>query len=90
VPNSITPSIGRKVWYFDPQPGNVYNPLQAFDATVIYVWNPDMVSLRVTDHAGQTFVRTSVPLRDHVEGDCHGVESVATWMPYQVKTAGKA
>lgn len=83
--SSITPSIGRKVWFYEPSlNAGIYSADQPFDATVIYVWGPNMVNLRVTDHAGQVSTRTSVPLRDPLEGDQHGKEYVATWMPYQV------
>jgi hypothetical protein len=89
--STIIPSIGRKVWFYDHSSGmQRYSDNQAFDATVIYVWGDTCVNLRVTDHAGQTHVRTSVPLRDPAEGDVHGKELVATWMPYQVGQAKKA
>lgn len=88
--SSIVPTIGRKVWFYDNNSGmNRYSDNQAFDATVIYVWGPTCVNVRVTDHAGQTHVRTSVPLRDPQDGDAHGKQIVATWMPYQVGQAKK-
>lgn len=91
--SSIKPTIGRKVWYWG---GSLvpdmacYSPEQPMDATVIYVWGDTCVSLRVTDHAGIVHTRTSVTLRDHREGDRHGVEYVATWMPYQTVQAKAA
>lgn len=97
--STIAPTIGRKVYFYDAAqevaphvPGAMqrYDAKQPFDATVIYVWGPNCVNLRVTDHAGYTHVRSSVPLRDPTENDAHGVEYVATWMPYQVGQAKKA
>lgn len=96
--STIKPTIGRKVYFYDPAPdphapGVVpkrYDEKQPFDATVIYVWGDTCVNLRVTDHAGNSWVRTSVPLRDPAEGDQHGVEYVATWMPFQVGQARNA
>lgn len=87
--NSIKPTIGRKVWFWDYGNG-AYNLDQAFDATVIYVWRDAMVNLRVTDHNGSTSIQTSVQLRDPIPGDRHGMERVATWMPYQTAQAAKA
>lgn len=93
---SIIPTIGRKVYFYDQMPEGDHSGMarysndQPFDATVIYVWGPSCVSLRVTDHAGVTHVRTSVPLRDPGEGDAHGKEYTATWMPYQVGQAKAA
>lgn len=94
--SAITPTIGRKVYFYDFVPDRHaaqlrrYDDKQPFDATVIYVWGPSCVNLRVTDHAGVTHTRTSVPLRDPQESDCHGKEYVCTWMPYQVGQAKKA
>jgi hypothetical protein len=87
---AIVPTIGRKVWFYDNTPDGCYDPEQAFDATVIYVWSPGLVNLRVTDHAGNTRVQTSVVLREPREGDSHGERQVATWMPYQMKVAATA
>lgn len=93
--STITPSIGRKVWFYDAAPERHsaqmvrYDDSQPMDATVIYVWSPTCVNLRVTDHAGIMHTRTSVPLRDPAEGDAHGKEYVATWMPYQMGQAKK-
>jgi hypothetical protein len=92
--SSIKPTVGRKVWFWDNGNG-LHGPVrhgdaQPMDATIIYVWGDTCVNLRVTDHAGNVLTRTSVPLRDHREGDCHGVEYTATWMPYQVGQAKSA
>lgn len=93
--STIVPTIGRKVYFYDQAPERSsaqmqrYDDKQPMDATVIYVWGPTCVNLRVTDHAGVTHTRTSVPLRDPSDIDCHGVEYFATWMPYQVGQAKK-
>jgi len=92
--SSITPTIGRKVWYYEGKPPFAHDlPVgcnsdsQAFDATVIYVWGPSMVNLLVVRHDGAQYVETSVSLRDPSPSDRHGVERIATWMPYQVGQA---
>jgi len=94
--STITPTIGRKVYFYDPENPTAnqpqmtrYDAKQPFDATVIYVWGQTCVNLRVTDHAGNTHIRSSVPLRDPRDEDGHGKEYVATWMPYQVGQAKK-
>jgi hypothetical protein len=94
---SIKPTIGRKVWFYDGHQamGNIHDPSQAFDATVVfvdedYVAGTCSVNLLVADHTGQTFTRTKVPLRDPAggQGDSHGSGvDYATWMPYQVGQA---
>lgn len=93
--SSIAPTIGRKVYFYDQAPERTaarmqrYSDTQPFDATVIYVWGPNCVNLQIIDHSGVTHTRTSVPLRDPVDGDAHGKEYYATWMPYQVGQAKK-
>ncbi len=57
---------------------------QPFDATIIYVWSDTCVNLRVTDHAGNDFTRTSVSVN---AGD--GVLPRAEWMDYQKGQAAK-
>jgi hypothetical protein len=87
--SSIKPTIGRKVWFYEPTlAGNINNPTVPFDATIVYVWGDTCVNLRVTDHQGNTFARCSVPLRDPGADDRHGAgDYVATWMPYQTGQA---
>lgn len=87
--STITPTIGRKVWFYDSYLGACNDVRQPFDATVIYVWSESCVNLDVTDHHGNRHIKTSVPLREPREGDQHGVEYVATWMPYQMGQAKK-
>lgn len=94
--STIDPTIGRKVYFYDPSTSTAtpldmtrYHDKHPFDATVIYVWGPTCVNLRVTDHAGKTHTRSIVPLRDPTDDDGHGKEYVATWMPYQVGQAAK-
>jgi hypothetical protein len=96
--SSITPTVGRKVWYrpngailvlpdgtqFSP----VQNSDQPMDATVIYVWGERMVNLDVTDHAGNRFIATSVTLLQ--DGDAYSPGAYAEWMPYQKGQAAKA
>lgn len=83
--SSITPSIGRKVWYH-PTLAEIESVMgvndltQALDATVIFVTDPDHVSLAITDHAGTPHVRHGVLLADEI---VRGDSGMATWMPYQ-------
>jgi hypothetical protein len=96
--STITPTIGRKVWFWTAFDQNVHDKVQPFDATVIFVHSPTTVDLHVVDHAGQMLRRTSVELLDPSRPatepgetpDCHGTgREYATWMPYQVSAAAK-
>lgn len=78
----ITPTIGRKVWYYDAKD----TPEQ--DATVIDVHGDRCVSLFVINRGGTTSVRRSVILVQ--EGDVIPGGSHCTWMPYQIGAAKKA
>lgn len=86
--SSITPSIGRKVWYWPlPDEGiNRNDPEQACDASVIYVHGPEHVSIKIDDHAGTPHVRNTVLLVDFVDRQ----PGTASWMPYQEKAAKAA
>lgn len=93
----ITPTVGRKVWYRHDKSavalGNnaVLHPVQIsdqpMDATIVYVWDERMVNLRVLDHRGNPFNRTSVTLVQ--EGDEPPKSGYAEWMPYQQGQAKK-
>ena len=95
--SSITPTIGRKVWFwassaFQAETG--LTPLdgrQAYDATVVYVDRDGAVNLKVIDHEGNEGLVENCPLCDpSPEGDAHGgLTDFATWMPYQVGQAKK-
>lgn len=87
----ISPSIGRKVWFWPAGEPDMaqYNPDVALDATVIYPWSDHCVNLRITDHAGNTHIRTSVTLHQGSVED-KPAHSCATWMPYQTAMAAKA
>lgn len=103
TPATITPTVGRKVWF---RPNGitalqkagtleyatdhlVINDGQPLDATVVYVWNDRMVNLTVLDHCGHTFLATSVPMLQ--EGDEQPASGYyCEWMPYQKGQAAKA
>jgi hypothetical protein len=94
--SSITPTIGRKVWFWasedfiDATDCVPEDPKQAFDATVIYVHSDGNVNLSVVDHRGEQGLVENCELRDPGEGDEHGgEEDYATWMPYQMGQAAK-
>lgn len=78
-------TIGRKVWYWHPQVSAVEDTLQAFDATVIYVYPDGDVKLQATNHWGTTNTVSRVKLYDPSTDDRHGAVDYAycTWMPYQ-------
>lgn len=84
----ISPTIGRKVWFF---PG-AYDPIecgaQPLDATVCYVHDDRLVNLRVTDINGDSFPRPGVHLLQDDDAPPLGL-GYATWMPYQVGQAKK-
>ena len=82
---TIVPTIGRKVWYWPVGDASLvqYDENVACDATVIYPWSDTNVNLRVTDHAGNTQLRTSVFLHQGKVDD-RPASSCATWMPFQM------
>jgi hypothetical protein len=94
---SVTPSIGRKVWFWMSQDAleqtdsEVLDPRQAFDATVVFV-GKDAVNLYVMDHDGEGGLVENVPCKEYVEGlTAHGgEEDFYTWMPYQKQQAAFA
>jgi hypothetical protein len=88
--SDITPSIGRKVWFYPDE--NCISSLAAtrendhpFDATIISVHDDGTVNLAVHDHVGHHFAKLDVPLLDPADESIPGC--YATWMPYQVKQA---
>lgn len=82
----ITPTIGRKVWYFPPEGEGTKLGNQAFDATVIFVHSDSMVNLAIVDHVGRQMVREHVVLLQ--DGKAPGqLKSHCEWMPYQVGQA---
>lgn len=93
----ITPTIGRRVWYWPSDYDqvdsassaiNVCDPAQACDAGVVMVHGDRLVNLSVTDHLGHTHRRLSVVLIQ--EGDALPPGGgYATWMPYQQGQAKK-
>lgn len=82
TPISVAPSMENPLGIPNLYPKSI-DPLQAMDATVIYVWGDRMVNLDVTDHAGKRFVVTSVTLVQ--PGDPIPDSSHCKWMDYQVK-----
>lgn len=85
----IVPTIGRVVWYLPSDDdlkkvGMVKHGDQPFDAHVVYVWSDTSVNLKVFDHDGNGFTRTSVPI------NVDGASPHAEWMPYQQGQAAKA
>lgn len=87
----ITPTIGRRVWYWPTQaelearsnpPVAQISPEQPFDAGVVFVHDDRLVNLVVTDHAGNVHKREAVQLVQ--DGDCYATDDArCEWMPYQ-------
>lgn len=81
---NITPSVGRKVWYY----GN-NEQAEPCDATVIKVHGdihtPESpVNLFVIGQEGDTFVKTEVTVGDDKTEGTH-----YRWMPYQQQRAAE-
>ena len=85
----ISPTVGRKVWFYPVNEPSVIQIDKSVpcDATVVYPWGDHCVNLRITDHAGNTHVRTSVWLVQDDEE--RPASNHATWMPYQKGQAAK-
>ncbi len=82
---ATSPTIGRKVWYWD-RSRNSTN--QAEDATVVFVHSDTCVNLRVTDHNGDSRPVHRVYLRQPDAGAPDAVP-YCEWMPYQVQQHAK-
>lgn len=92
---SITPTIGRIVWYWptrsDVEEGMISGGDQPLPAVVCHVWTDHCVNLGITDAGGVCHARTSINLVQ--PGDMFlreaGTGGYCEWMPYQVKVAQK-
>lgn len=86
----ITPTVGRIVWFY-PAPHDGIGRLngQPLAAIVAGVHNDRSVNLAVFDAYGNTQQRSSVALVQPIDTLPDG-GSYATWMPYQISTAGIA
>lgn len=89
--SAILPTVGRKVW-FRPNGHLQLGMTELYsgtpmDATVVYVWGPNMVNLLVVDHVGNQFPVNSVTLA----GPDTPIPSwsYCEWMPYQLGQAKK-
>lgn len=99
----ITPTIGRRCWYWpsDYDQGianlgahpesviSVCDPAQACDAGVVMVHGDRLVNLLVTDHIGRTHRRLSVVLMQEGDAPLPPGSAYAAWMPYQQGQAKK-
>lgn len=90
---AITPTIGRKLWYYPSEhdlSGNFgmrCGPGQPLDATVIGVWTARCVNLNVVDLKGRSFFVESARLvQPDEKGPSENItgHGYATWMPYQI------
>ncbi len=84
-PRSITPTIGRQVWYWRDMPRT--EELQAEAATVCYVHGDSLVNLQVVGHNGVARSEIDVSLRQPQDGEWTGRH--AEWMPFQKGQAAK-
>lgn len=102
APKVITPTIGRRLWYWPSDydkglvPGTqldrticVGDDAQACDAGVVFVHGDRLVNLLVTDHAGHTHRRLSVHLVQEGDEPLPPGAAYAQWMPYQQGQAKK-
>jgi hypothetical protein len=91
---SMTPTIGRKVWYFPSEATaiihsmQVNDPITPMDASIVYVWHDNMINISVADHAGKMHAVHSVTLIPPGQIGAEG-RDYCMWMPYQVKQAAK-
>lgn len=76
--NKIIPTIGRVVWYNDPDISD-----QMCAATVSYVHNEDLVNLSVSAVNGSVKGVENVPLFQGYFEECPIYS--CCWMPYQQK-----
>lgn len=95
----ITPTIGRRVWYYPSEydrgvraekPESIIQASQSqpCDAGVCFVHSDRLVNLTVADHNGNMHRRTSVKLVQPGDEIPAG-GGFCTWMPYQVQAAAK-
>lgn len=86
----ITPTIGRKVWYWPPLThGGNLDSKQPFDATVCFVFQGDAhINIAYRDHLGRANHSGNVPLWQG-EGD-RPEGNFAEWMPFQIGQAKAA
>jgi len=87
----ITPTIGRKVWYW-PNENDIkieymesLDSAQPFDATVVFVHNLREVNLFVVDHNSNSYDRCGIPLIQ--PGDEKPDGGYCEWMPCQIGQA---
>jgi hypothetical protein len=87
----MVPTIGRRVWYWPRTTEHSHDPMQPFDAGVIFVYGPqqeNVVNLLVTDHAGHVGVKVTVKMVE----DSAAFEQKRgcwQWMPYQKAQAAE-
>lgn len=87
----IEPTIGRIVWFYQgkAKANNIAdNGDQPMTAQIIYVHNPRLVSLDITDHRGTHHSKAKVKLMQGDE-DFTPVEDWCEWMPFQKGQAAK-
>lgn len=93
-PKIITPTIGRRLWYFPSiydlggmleKPSTIIqsDQTQPCDAGVVFVHGDRLVNLSVTDHNGNVHKRTSVTLYQPGDEISHVNGGYAVWMDYQ-------
>jgi hypothetical protein len=89
----IEPTIGRVVWLYRRSAIHVNKPEAALvaDAWLDKDGKHWYLNLSATDHLGNQFSMTSVPLiQDTADADVNAIRPYATWMPYQKGQAARA
>lgn len=86
---TITPTVGRKVWFHPGQDHSEMNQLsdQPLDATVLFVHDEHSVNLMVIDHMGHGHFVDKAHLVQPDDSLAPG--SYANWMPFQVEQMRK-
>ena len=85
---TITPSVGRVVWYYPGGKEGKSRGDQPYAGLVAYVHSDICVNLGGYDHNGKHFEATSVTLRQPQDLEPE-VGSFCEWMPYQIGQAAK-
>jgi hypothetical protein len=87
----ISPSIGRKVWFW-PQKDDIEEGVdfrgQLLDATIVFVHSDSVINLHVLDASGNAWKFESVVLLQETRPWDFPVRA-AEWMPYQKDQAMK-
>lgn len=83
----ITPTVGRRVWYWPLPTERSWDHDQPFDAGIAYVHSDTGINISYANDIGTMGAKSSVVL---VQGDEKPLPGQCSWMPYQKGQAAKA